>query len=439
MIPISSSCISYAFKEGFRLSLFNEKETLVKQTVLRCLKNSNIETRKNRKRKRTYYAYSSNITISRSSEYPHKPGIRPSDSEFKQWRNVVIDHAYRRMQIFYYQLLFYFQEHCSVMQEKTLSQHGKSSCCCCSAAHSAILPNLKDEKRLMSQKLHLYHTMNSTIEMPAIVNAVDCVIENQIRSTALDLIHLTSLNNLHPYAALTLFAEKLAEFFALGKKETELRLSLLDKIEHLEEKIHCLETKEPAVPVDWVRNYARLVYDLQKCRKAFLENKNYTLPISLEKYDLSRRNIFSCICGSCQNEEKLLNSIKTHQQLKKYLSKREGFPSPLDKKLSKKKKVVRKFIASMHPVDLWLIPEKKALLLYQKVSRLLPLTKPISKTAISDARTQLNDSKRILELQEKGSVCPPFKYLSGHQTDGRRLAYTIEQLLEQKKMLQTSD
>lgn len=391
-----------------------------------------------RKRRRTYYEYGANMTIARVGEIDHDQGVGPFDPSFKDWRKVIKDHAYRRMQVFYYQLLFYFKENCQVSQGRTVSQHGKASCACCSAAHSAILPNLVDENGLMHDKLYLYHNMNATIEMPDLVNNFDCVIERQMRSVALEYINQVSLENLHPYDALQGFASQMQKFFDFGRNETLYRFRLLDQIQELEQEISELESCEILEPVSWIRKYAKAVFQLKECRKEFQANKSYSLPIPLEKYESPRRELFINLWNSCPNENNYLDQITNHKQLNRYLSKRPHLPHPENRTLFHKKKEIREHINQFHPVDLWLMDEKKAIQLYERVKPYLSLSNPIPKHLIEAPRERLKEAHIILELQAKGSVCPPYKYLSGKKVGDTRVAYNIEQLIKQKKILQSS-
>lgn len=418
------------------------KVELISRTSLKSLRSYEEEIRdctkglKARKRRRTYYGYTTNTTIAILNEYPHEKGIGPYEPEFQKWHSVIKDHAYRRMQLFYYQLLFYFQENCRVTRGRTLSQHGRSKCPCCSAAHSAILPNLVDEKGLMKNDLHLYHNLNSTIEMPDIVNIFDCVIEMQMRPVALHLINLCAFNELHPYEALTIFAEKFAKFFALSKSESEYRTAMLERIDLLEKLIKELEEEEPVNPVDWTRKYVMAVYDLRESRIAFQKNKNFTLPISLDKYEPSRRQLFTDIWNSCPRFANNLQNIRTNKQLRRFLSKQVGLPTPRGRTLFKKKKYIMKYLAKTHPVELWLRSDKKVHTLYKKITDSLSSINPMQERSTITAKDKLRDTSIILELQEKGSICPPLEYLSGTKINGERVAFTIEQLLIQKKILQ---
>lgn len=397
-----------------------------------------IEEAKRRKRRRTYYTYDSNMTIARSGEVSHDQGVGPFDPDFKGLRRVIKDHAYRRMQVFYYQLLFYFQEDCRVTQGRTIAQHGKASCSCCSAAHSAILPNLVDEKNLMHNRLYLYHNMNATIEMPDLVNNFDCVIERQMRSVALDYINLVSIEGKHPYEALQAFASQLHKFFDFGRNETLYRFKLLDQIECLESEIHKLENIHIDDPVAWIRKYAKAVFQLKECRKEFQANKMYSLPIPLAKYKSPRRELFINLWNSCPNENNYLDQIISHKQLNRYLSRRPHFPKPENRTLFHKKKEIRDYITKFHPVELWLLDSKKAMQLFERVKPYLPLMRAIPKEMVQSARERLKDGHIILELQAKGSVCPPYKYLSGKKDGDQRVAYNVTQLLKQKRILQSS-
>ena len=167
-------------------------------------------------------------------------------------------HSYIGMQIFYYMAVAYYKTEAFIDRDTTILQHGTSYCKNCQAAHSCILPAVKDnywdqlinkvqtkgmdeeleskfllygaspeiideiyKKGLNSNRIqalassvdelakthmltfskHLFHEMNSTVEAPAIVNIYDCKIEKYMRPQAESLLNEVA-NGLHPYEAL---------------------------------------------------------------------------------------------------------------------------------------------------------------------------------------------------------------------------------------------
>ncbi len=387
-------------------------------------------------KKRVCYPVISNRTVAMSSSIAHTSGISPLVENFHIWKPIIQEHAYQRVQIFYYQLLFYYQEKCRIEIASTITQHGKAKCTCCSAAHSAILPNISDSKKLMGRDLHLYHTMNATIVMPDVINRYDCAIEKVMRPLALKLINQVSSQSLHPYKALNQFVFFMHEFFEKSRKETREKLALLKKIERLEGKLTKIETEKTENPLSWTKKYARLVFKLIDSRNRYNMQKQYSLAIPLPSYDIIREQTMYLIYQSCPDEINHLLNITTKRQLTNYLKRNAHYPKPKDGKLHQKKMELKAFIEKQHPVDLWLSSKKNNDKLFHKI---LPRLKAFKPTPSLDGCLKMTQyAFDILELQADGTDAPPFKLLSGKSTDGKRSALNDIELLQQKKKLQTT-
>jgi hypothetical protein len=391
-----------------------------------------------KRRRRTCYPYASNLTIARLSQIAHDHGINPFAPDLSSWNQVIIDHAYRRIQLFYCQLLFYFKEDCKVTQAPTISQHGKGGCHCLSAAHSSILPNLHDDKTLMAVNLSLYHNMNSTIEMPEIVNLYDCVIEGQMRAQALALINCTSIEGLHPYEALEIFVEKIQDFFIASRKEIQTKLNLLSRIVSLEQELVKLETNQKEDPVTWIREYARCAYDLEEARQTLHSLKTFSIPVTLSKYDSTREEIFLRIWQECPNALAQLDQIKNHKLLRRFINRHPEFSPGNHSALHLKKNALRLAIKNYHPTDLWLKNEHKALQIYHRYKKLIDSSDQIPENLHFSAICKTEESLEVLELQAAGSKSPPFNYLSGKKIGSVLYPMNEKELLEQKICLQNS-
>ncbi len=249
-------------------------------------------------RKRDCYPFDTNITMARatSRELTGGRGLEsvsfrdPTDG--KVVRSAIADDAQRRLAIFYYQCLAYWNSGAKVDIGDTLHQHGVALSPGCTAAHSAICPNLKDDyfdqlaqkvitnnadaeiharllslganqgdiirisaastvaeaktvilsalklsegDSLLSLQHHLYHSANATIECKGFLNAYHQKIEDQLRPVAIGLINDCSTGIKRPHDCAVEFARQLQSVLNLGLKENHEKWELTDK---LIQKIH---------------------------------------------------------------------------------------------------------------------------------------------------------------------------------------------------------
>ncbi len=197
-------------------------------------------------------------------------------------RRIVVADGDRRYQIFFYQLVAYWNEGCNIESRTTKDQHGSSTeHPGYSAAHSAILPNLEDDllevifreiseggmdprnkerllvlgfskeaieklsskktckrenweravallsedekKGLIAESTHLYHVANATIEMPHYINEYHSLFEAILRPIALRLLNEVSQGR-DPYDALVEFRTHMGIF--LDKSHSEIRTKM---------------------------------------------------------------------------------------------------------------------------------------------------------------------------------------------------------------------
>ncbi len=210
----------------------------------------------------------------------------------------IADDGARRIQTLYYQLLSYWDEGCDVDIKKTQDQHGKSEVKGWSAAHSALLPALKDnhieklrekvatglddanlaikckvvgmpedavkaifstkdearlqafdqavgqlsagdKDSLLSESSHLYHVTNSTIVMPHYVNQLHGLIEAELRPEALRMINSVSKDGVEPYIVMRQFSGQLEQFLLACRQESGDKLRKLTQVDnHLTDLIN---------------------------------------------------------------------------------------------------------------------------------------------------------------------------------------------------------
>ncbi len=419
-------------------TLFDESlRSIATRLLTRKRENENDDIELKLKRHRTRYPYEANLTISRMGEITHLAGITPFDPNFKPLGEVVKEHAYRRVQLFYYQTLFYYREGCVITQGKTIIQHGKSGCSCCSAAHSAILPSLEDDKGLMKQELQLYQNMNSTVELPDFVNAYDCVIESAMRPCALEILNKASLESIHPYEATGIFVAEMNLFFKKSRIETRLKQSLYLKIRQQEQVISLLENQRVKDPDIWTKLYVKAVFELKEIRKQFQTTKQYSVSTGLHKYAYPRADLFINLWSTCPNETAAVKMIENKEQLDTFIKKYPKIPYPQGRDFKTLKKNLANSINSTHPVDLWLADSKQVQTLYNKIKLYLPLLPPLLLDNDYGVDRLLKNSLEVLELECAGTTLPPYNYLSGKVVRGRCFPYNEQELLENKKLLQT--
>lgn len=165
----------------------------------------------------------------------------------------IVEHASRRVDLFYYQLISFFHlkirfsaNSVVITKDKTTLQHGKGSLRLLThACHSAILPSvaimlykcngveidITDQYR----STFFYQSLNSTVELPAIVNTVDAWLEGGaqpsfLMKAGLRILNLIANDMIDPDDGMYLFYYAFEKQFgvALAKnKSDEKRTSLI--------------------------------------------------------------------------------------------------------------------------------------------------------------------------------------------------------------------
>ena len=157
-------------------------------------------------------------------------------------RDNIIEHAARRVDLFFYTLIAYYKTHCLPIQGDTLFQHGHGRKTIkrvelTQACHSSFFPSFVDKvihsqikvdspaadkanidfKRSILSGTHFLDSLNSTVELPLFVNNFDCHLEGKIenpsacRQKALEIIRKVSAGHVNPI-------EGLREFFLIMKQ-----------------------------------------------------------------------------------------------------------------------------------------------------------------------------------------------------------------------------
>lgn len=360
-------------------------EMEVEETAKKIQEVTDDQTPRKRAR-RSYFPFSSNRTISRQSETRHSHDLKKVVCEtMKELQSIedlhdrVHDHAYRRMQIFYYQCVIYYKENCQISLGHTDLQHGSSNCPSCSAAHSSILPSLIDNflntfkasilmegltlrninklkclgvkeerihffkasnntpmmvdlllseideeivKHLITSDCSFYDIMNSTVELPIEVNEYDTMIERALRPKAVDLLNEVSRGVLHPYEALNRFEELLQSFFKSSEQEMIDKAKLLKELGEIEVNLKNLEENLRNHRVmdikDWTNSYSVNSLRYVAIQNAIPEMKVFSMNTKTAQRLSTHAALFETIKSHCSKERIYLDRIEKLKDLQAY-------------------------------------------------------------------------------------------------------------------------
>lgn len=408
-------------------SLFSKENPLRKRTrEAASLLVHHTPLKKSHHRKR--YSYHCNRTIARKlsdcdlmiHENPISPNFQINLVKHPEIVDGIGDHAYRRVQLFYYLCVAYHKSKCKIWKGRTNTQHGSGQHPWSQGAHSSILPHVVDDfferakkhllRRGMNSKLRMtlqavgarvnpemeeemgftqmeidrmlaevdhenglinrrkafFHTLNSTVEVPASVNQFDNVIEAHLRSRALDILNEVS-KGMHPYKGLERFVNELQSF--LEKCVNEIKV-----------KINSLCTMTQTIEELWI------------LERNFSDERLHEYVLKIQELGMHYANF--------SREESYYPAVKVHHQL------------PWHKNY---------FLISRSP------SKKTARKILKKI-----YTEKWTPETFSEQITTLTLSLNILHKQLKSSVMPEERMLSGKLENGRRVELTSEELWEQK-------
>jgi hypothetical protein len=132
-------------------------------------------------------------------------------------KNYIIEHASRRIDLFFYALIAYYETAKSPVQGYTNFQYGigrNFGFFGTQACHSSFTPSLLDEtvlenghtpikyKSLLS-RTHFSQSLNATVELPAFVNAFDDILESIFRPVCFAILREVSIAKINPIEGLT--------------------------------------------------------------------------------------------------------------------------------------------------------------------------------------------------------------------------------------------
>jgi hypothetical protein len=117
----------------------------------------------------------------------------------------IIEHANRRIDLFFYTLVAYYRSNAVPVLEHTNLQYGKGRSLkkrinLTQACHSSFTPSLK-----LLLGTHFSDSINSTVELPPVVNVFDNMLELICRPKALEILTDVAQNKMNPIQGLTRF------------------------------------------------------------------------------------------------------------------------------------------------------------------------------------------------------------------------------------------
>lgn len=157
-----------------------------------------------------------------------------------EYKDHIIEHAARRVDLFFYTLIGYYGSGVKPQQGQTVLQHGRGRCAqnkrtITQACHSSIFSSLKDEKPQSKKPMftrshsdlylavkkqrfsgtHFMDSLNSTVELPNFVNKFDGELEDrlEVRKKSLAILQQVSMGDMNPIEGLNEFLKMMEAIF----------------------------------------------------------------------------------------------------------------------------------------------------------------------------------------------------------------------------------
>ncbi|BCA96623.1 hypothetical protein TUM19329_29840 [Legionella antarctica] len=155
----------------------------------------------------------------------------------------VIEHANRRVDLFFYTLIAYYNTGFLPTFGHTDLQHGrgrntKGFTNITEACHSSFTPSLldktiyqntmgKEKNKSLLSGTHLMDSLNSTVELPPFINALDDILELACRQKCLEILADVSIGKINPVEGLTFFLKMMQDVLTNLKQQAEHKNSSL--------------------------------------------------------------------------------------------------------------------------------------------------------------------------------------------------------------------
>lgn len=191
-------------------------------------------------KKRKRFSYKDNYTAALALPYSKEELEEKQDDPcvlLEMSKKYVVEHANRRVDLFFYTLIAYYRKNVSPTIGYTNLQHGKgrtinSQINVTEACHSSFIPSLLDEtiyqhnggggkiKSLISGT-HFMDSLNSTVELPPFVNAFDTLLENRCRQKCLVILGDVTTGKINPIEGLNFFLKMMQDILQDLKQQAE--------------------------------------------------------------------------------------------------------------------------------------------------------------------------------------------------------------------------
>lgn len=218
------------------LQIKNDQKPLQRSSSLSIPDNlKELEKQLELKKRREKTDYVNNITAALElpfSESKLEAWSEDSQTLLDKIKKYVVEHAARRVDLFFYTLIAYYKTKMTVVQGHTELQHGKGRTFnhknLTQACHSSFFPSLVDEsikknakeqnseiKKSLLFNTHFMDSLNSTMELPPFVNKLDDDLENHFlcRTKSLQIIDQVSQGKLNPVEGLNEFLKMMGQVF----------------------------------------------------------------------------------------------------------------------------------------------------------------------------------------------------------------------------------
>ncbi|WP_133128696.1 hypothetical protein [Legionella nagasakiensis] len=152
-------------------------------------------------------------------------------------KKYVIEHANRRVDLFFYTLIAYYKTGIVPTTGRTNLQHGKGRNSIAhrnitEACHSSFIPSLVDKTIYLNRgsrkrhkslicDTHLMNSLNSTVELPSFVNHFDDLLESACRESCLKILDEVSVGIINPIEGLSAFLNMMQDTLNNLKCQTE--------------------------------------------------------------------------------------------------------------------------------------------------------------------------------------------------------------------------
>lgn len=212
-------------------------------------------------------------------------------------KDLIKEHAARRVDMYFYLLVDYYQANKTLMRGRTFLQHGvgrdTSTGNLTQACHSSFFGAMMENKEKASRlsKTAFEDNLNATIELPAFVNKFDDELEEQFggRAKASAILQRVSFGELTPEQGLRAFLLMMKSLFDTAKNTTpyphafslskELRMQLI-QLQREGTLINKLDEKKNVVNEDYIMMLLRLTpeekalcKDDEKMKQMIFESK----------------------------------------------------------------------------------------------------------------------------------------------------------------------